>query len=169
MPLKKPKSIPEIPKTRKKNMEKIKESIPGVKNNDIEFKCHVYFYYNRAAKSQNYAIEIETTRHFSVLNYNLTVSGKKSKNVIDINVLGLKASNSYINEPGPAIGIIYFDELYGNNTINIIKQDGGINSAVFYFNIYKKKIELIEEVLPEKKNNSRFCAFDIDEKKFTFA
>ena len=169
MSLKKPKAIPEISKTRKRNPGKIKESLPAVNSNGIEYKCNVYFYYNPAKKNQNYAIEIETTRLFSVLNYNLTVDSKKLKNVIDIHVLGLKATNNYTNEPGPAVSIIYFDELYGRNIINIIKQDGSINSAVYYFNIYKKNIELIEEDVPKKKNNSRFCAFDIDKKKFTFA
>ncbi len=168
MSLKKPKSVPEIPKTRKKKPE-IKEPVPPKKNNEIEYRCKVYFHYNPAKKSQSYAIEIETTRHFAVLNYNLTFDSKKSKNIIDINVLGLKAANSYTNEPGPAVSIIYFDELYGRYTINIIKQDGSINSAVYYFNIYKNSIELIEDDVPAKQNNSRFCLFDIDEKKFTFA
>ena len=78
MSLKKPKSVPEIPKTRKKNPE-IKEPVPGIKNNEIEYRCKVYFHYNPAKKSQNYAIEIETTRHFAVLNYNLTVEQQKIK------------------------------------------------------------------------------------------
>ena len=104
-----------------------------------------------------------------MLNYQLSVNGRKTKNVIDISMLGLKATNNYTNEPGPASGVLYFDELYGKHTINIIKQDGSINTAVLNFNIFKKSIELIEESVPEKENNSRFCTFRIADEKFTFA
>ncbi len=169
MPLKKPKSVPGIPKTREKTTEKLKKAVPSKKSDEIEYHCKFYFFYNSLNKIQQYAVEFETTRLFSVLNYQLSVNGRKSKNVIDISVLGLKATNSYTNEPGPAYGVIYFDELYGKHTINIIKQDGSINTAVLDFNVFKKSIELTAESVPEKKNNSRFCTFEIAEEKFTFA
>ncbi len=169
MPLKKPKSVPEIPRTRKRTTEKLKEAVPAKKSDEIEYHCKFYFFYNPSKKIQQYAVELETTRLFSVLNYQLSLNSKKTKNTIDISVLGLKATNSYTNEPGPAVGVIYFDELYGEHTINIIKQDGSINTAVLNFNIFKKSIELIKESVPEKKNNSRFCTFEIAEEKFTFA
>ena len=169
MSLKKPKSIPGIPKTRKKKPEKIKEAVPLKKRDEIEYSCSVYFSYNPSGKSQRYAVEIETIQLFSVLNYNLSVISKKTKNVIDINLLGLKATNNYTNEAGPATSVVYFDELYGIHTINIIKQDGSINSAVFNFNVFKKSIELVEETVLDKKNNSRFCGFRVAEEKFTFA
>jgi hypothetical protein len=169
MSLKRSKTISGSGRTRKKKPERMKAAVPGKKSNEIEYICSVYFSYNPSKKNQSYAIEIETTRLFSVLNYNLSIDGKKTKNIIDVNLLGLKATNSYTNEAGPASKVIYFDELYGNNTINIIKQDGSINSAVFNFNVFKKSIELVEEYLPGKKNISRFCAFYVAEEKFTFA
>jgi hypothetical protein len=169
MSLKKPKSIPGIPKTRKKTTEKLKEAVPSKQSGEIEYHCSFYFFYNPSKKIQQYAVELETTRLFSVLNYQLSVNGRKTKNVIDISMLGLKATNNYTNEPGPASGVLYFDELYGKHTINIIKQDGSINTAVLNFNIFKKSIELIEESVPEKENNSRFCTFRIADEKFTFA
>ena len=169
MSLKKPKSIPGIPKTRKKTTEKLKETVPSKQSGEIEYHCSFYFFYNPSKKIQQYAVELETTRLFSVLNYQLSVNGRKTKNVIDISMLGLKATNNYTNEPGPASGVLYFDELYGKHTINIIKQDGSINTAVLNFNIFKKSIELIEESVPEKENNSRFCTFRIADEKFTFA
>ena len=168
MSLKKPKSVPGIPKSRKKNPDKIKKAVPAKKSSEIEYTCSVYFAYNPSKKNQRYAVEIETKKLFSVLNYNLSVEGRKEKNVIDISILGLKATNNYTNEPGSASSVIYFDELYGDNTINIIKQDGSVNTAVFNFNVFKKSIELIEVSVPEKKNNSRFCEFEVAEKKFTF-
>jgi hypothetical protein len=169
MPLKKPKSVPDIPKTRKKTTEKLKEAVPAKKSDEIEYHCKFYFYYNPSKKTQQYAVELETTRLFSVLNYQLSLNSRKAKNIIDISVLGLKATNSYTNEPGPASGVLYFDELYGKHTINIIKQDGSINSAILNFNIFKKSIDILDESVPEKKNNSKFCTFGIAEKKFSFA
>jgi hypothetical protein len=169
MSLKKPKSRPDIPGSRKKNPEKIKEAVPAKKSSEIEYKCRVYFAYNPSKKPQNYALEIETTKLFSVLNYNISFESKKTKNVIDINIMGLKATNNYTNEPGPAAAVIYFEELYGNQIINIIKQDGGVNSAVFNFNVFKKSIELLEEFVPPGKNNSRFCDFEVAKEKFRFA
>jgi hypothetical protein len=168
MSLKKPKSIPGIPKSRKKNPDKIKKTVPAKKSDQTEYACNVYFSYNPSKKNQRYAVEIETIKLFSVLNYNLSVESRKAKNVIDISILGLKATNNYTNEPGPASSIVYFDELYGDNTINIIKQDGSVNTALFNFNVFKKSIELIDVSVPEKKNNSRFCEFKVAEEKFTF-
>ncbi len=169
MPLKKPKSVPEIPKTRKKTTEQLKENVPSFKKEGIEYHCRIYFSFNPSKKIQQYAVELETTRLFSVLNYQLSLTSNKTKNIIDISVLGLKSTNSYTNEPGPATGVLYFDELYGRHTINIIKQDGSINSVVLEFNVFKKSIELISESVPAKENNSRFCTFKIAEEKFTFA
>lgn len=169
MPLKKPKSVPEIPKTRKKTAEKIKENVPLNKKEGIEYLCKFYFAFNPSKKIQQYAVELETTRLFSVLNYQLSLASKKNKNVIDISVMGLKSTNNYTNEPGPAIGVVNFEELYGRHTINIIKQDGSINTVVLEFNIFKKSIELITESVPEKENNRKFCTFRIAEEKFTFA
>ncbi len=169
MPLKKPKSVPEIPKTREKSTEKLKSAVPSKQSDEIEYHCKFYFFYNPAKKIQQYAVELETTRLFSMLNYQLSLKSAKSKNTIDISVLGLKATNNYTNEPGPAVGVVYFDDLYGKHQVNIIKQDGSINTAASDFNVFKKSIEITSESVPEKKNNSRFCTFKIAEEKFTFA
>lgn len=169
MPTKKSKSGTEIPGSANKIPEKNKETVSAKKRGEIEYKCRAYFAYNSSKKTQNYAIEIETTKLFSVLNYNISLSSSKTKNNIDINVLGLKATNNYTNEPGPAVNIIYFEELYGDHTINIIKQDGSVNSAVFNFNVFKKSIEMVKEFVPSQKNNSRFCTFEVAEEKFRFA
>lgn len=169
MSLKRTKSRSDIPSSGKKNAKKIKEDLPSKRTNEIEYKCRVYFAFNPSKKTQNYAVELETSKLFSVLNYNISVDGRKTKNVIDINVLGLKATNNYTNEPGPALNVIYFEELYGNHTINIIKKDGSVNSAVFNFNVFKKSIEMLEEFVPPEKSNSRFCTFEVAKEKFRFA
>jgi hypothetical protein len=169
MSLKKSKTVPGITETKKMNSKKIKNAARDKKSHEIEYICNVYFSYNPLRKNQSYAVEIETTKLFSVLNYDLTVNSKKTRNIIDISLLGLKATNSYTNEAGPASNVIYFDELYGKHTINIIKQDGSINSAIFNFNIFKKSIELLEESPSGNKNNLRFCTFNVAEKKYTFA
>lgn len=161
------KTIPDTHKTQNISTGRTSNDVLIKKNNALEYNCFIYFSYDRSKKNQRYAIEIRTTQLFSVLSYSLTVSGKRNKNSIDINLLGLKAADNYITEPGPASNVIYFDELYGDYTINIIKQDGGCNSAVINFNIFKKSIELLEEYAPE--NQARFCSFKVAGEKNTFS
>lgn len=168
MALKKPKEVPKIPKTREKSINKVKLITPKEKEGSLEFICKVFFYFNPHLKKQQYGIQVETVKQFSVMSYELTLKGAKSGKEIDISVMGLRAKQSYLNMAGPAYGEIYFDDLYGRHTINVIKQDGTINSAVFDFNIFKKEIVLSEEYLPEKKNNRRFCSFETAEEYFTF-
>jgi hypothetical protein len=160
------KAISDSLKTQLLSTDGDRESGLIKKDNVLEYNCLIYFSYDRQKKCQRYAIEIRTTQLFSVLNYRLTVSSKKNKNIIDIELLGLKAADNYINEPGPASTVIYFDELYGENTIKIIKQDGGYNAAVLNFNVFKKSIELLEEYTQE--NQARFCSFKVAREKNTF-
>lgn len=168
MPLKKPKSIPDIPKTRNKTFEKLKKSIPAEKKDqEIEYICKIYFS-GKTQKNQQYCFRLETTRQFSVLNYELSLDYKKEKKVIDIVVLGINTKSSYSNEAGVAFSEIFLEELYGEYEVNIIKNDGSINSAMFDFNIFKKRIELIKEFVPEKKNNRKFCSFLVDKESFSF-
>jgi hypothetical protein len=83
--------------------------------------------------------------------------------------LGLKTKAGYINNSGPARKKVLFENLYGKYTINIIKQDGSINSAIVDFNIFKKSIKLINVFLPEKRNNREFIKFEIATKKFKYS
>ncbi|QQS35019.1 MAG: hypothetical protein IPM56_12235 [Ignavibacteriales bacterium] len=168
MSLKKPKEIPGIAKSRNKSIEKTKDQTPHKKISAVEFKCSVYFKTIPASDVQYYCLVVETVQHFSLLSYELSLQHRKNKNVIDVSILGLKTKNNYVNEPGPAYSELMFEELYGNYTINIIKQDGSINSAVFNFNIFKKDISLVEEFIPEKENNRKFCDFLVKKEKFSF-
>lgn len=168
MSLKKPKDIPKISGARKKTIDKIKDHTPHKKKSEIEFNCNLYFKIKTTADIQYYCIEIETAQYFSFLSYELSLQFKKTKNVIDVSILGLKAKNNYVNEPGTAVTEILFEELYGKYTVNILKQDGSINCAVFDINVFKKEITLLEEYLPEKENNRKFCSFNIPREKFSF-
>jgi len=103
------------------------------------------------------------------LNYKISTPSRKEKNEIDISVLGLSAQNDYLVKAQPATAEIDFEDLFGEYTVNIIKQDGSINSAVLNFNIFKKEIELLKEFLPAKKNNGKFCTFEIEKSLFTFS
>ncbi len=137
-------------------------------NPDIEYICSAYFKYDANMKKQLYAFSVETVKNFSILNYNLSLSGNKNKNTIDIKIKGIKAKDSYIPKPGPAEEELTFEELYGKHTVNIIKQDGTVNSAVFDFNVYLKKIELLEETTSSGENKKHFCSFYVAEEKFSF-
>lgn len=169
MTLKKPKEVPKIPKAREKNIDKLKKATPAKKKSEIEFKCKIYFHKDSDKAAQKYRFEIETTKMFSFLNYKLTAQARKTKKTIDISLLGLTAMNDYLAKVQPAAAKLDFEDLFGEYTINILKQDGSINSALVNFNVFKKEIELVSEFLPEKKNNSKFCTFEIDKDSFTYS
>jgi len=168
MPLKKPKSIPKIAKTRKKTIDNLKETVPGKKEAELEYNCKIAFKFNPLKKVQQYSFILETEKLFSSMEYGITTESKKDKKVIDISILGLSPKQSYFTEAGPAKSEVSFEDLYGEYTVNIIKKDGSINSAVLDFNIFKKEIKLLNEFLPPKKNNRKFCAFSVNSKNFTF-
>lgn len=168
MALKKPKEVPKIPKAREKSIDKLKKISPAKKKKEIEFNCKIYFFKDAKGK-QKYRFFLETIKMFSFLNYTITAQTRKEKKTIDISLLGLKALNDYVAKVHPATIEIDFEDLFGEYTVNIIKQDGSINSALINFNIFKKEIELLKEFLPEKKNNSKFCTFEIDKDHFTFS
>ncbi len=159
MALRKPKSVPKIQKVRNKSIDKVLESTPMIKESEIEFNCRIFFNYNKKFRKQEYVIELNTVKEFSSLNYSLTIGMRKVSSNIDISILGLKADAAYSSKPGPASKKIIFEELYGEHTINIIKQDGSINSAVLNFNVFKKELKLLNEFLPEKKNNRKILYF----------
>jgi hypothetical protein len=168
MPLKNPRSVPKIVKARKKTINKLKEGVPVKKEAEIEYNCKIVFKFNPLTKVQHYAFMLETKKLFSGMNYGVSTESKKDKKVIDISILGLTPRQTYLTEAGPAKSEIYFEDVYGEYTINIIKKDGCINSAIVDFNVFKKEIKLLEEFLPPKKNNRKFCSFIVDQENFTF-
>lgn len=168
MPLKKPKDIPKIPKARKKTIDDLKETIPVKKKDEVEYICKAFFYYDKIQRKQFCILLLMTVKEFTVLNYEISVNVQKKKNNIDISILGLNTKHTYITYVKPAVSELFFEELFGKQTVNIIKQDGSINSAVFEFNIFKKEIILHEELIPKKKNNRKFCLFEVDVEKSTF-
>lgn len=168
MPLKKPKSVPKIAKARKKTIDKLKEAVPVKKESEIEYNCKIAFKFNPLKKVQQYSFVLETEKQFSSMNYAITTESKKGKKTIDISILGLTPRQTYYTQPGPAKSEVFFEDLYGEHTINIVKKDGSINSALVDFNVFKKDIKLLEEFLPPKKNNRKFCSFSINQTNFTF-
>ena len=159
MPLKNPVEVPKLPKTRKKTTESLKNSIPTEKQGTVEYICKAYFNYDKVMNKQTCNISVETVKEFTVLNYVLSTDVKKTKNVIDISILGLNTKQSYYTVVSPAKAELFFEDLFGKHTINVIKQDGSINSAIFDFNIYKKEIKLVEEFLPKKEEQQEILRF----------
>lgn len=168
MPLKKPVEVPKLPKTRKKNAETAKKAIPAKKSDKIEYVCFPFFKFDDVLGKQYTAIRIQTINEFTSFAYELSISASLDKNVIDIVILGLQTKMNYLPKVEPARADALFDNLTGDFTVNVIKQDGSINSAEFHFNIYKKEIILTKKFLPEKKNNRLFCDFAVDEALFSF-
>jgi hypothetical protein len=165
MPLKKPKDYPKLPKTRKKNIEAAKEAIPQKKEDKI---CSAFFKYDSVLNKQFCSFRIKTIAEFTSFAYEISVASRITKNIIDITLLGLHAKINYLPQVEVAKTDLDFENLYGEYTVNIIKQDGSINSAIFDFNIFKKEINLVKKFMPEKKNNRLFCEFEISYKDFSF-
>lgn len=168
MSLKKPKNVPKIPKAREKSIDKLKKAIPQKKDGEIEFNIKFFFKKGKDDK-QLYTIRIETVKVFAFLNYDLAAHGEKNKREIDVSILGLQTTNDYINEPKPASIDLDFEELHGEFIVNILKQDGAMNCAEVKFNVFKKEISILKELLPEKKNNRLFCKFFVADEFFSFA
>ncbi|HEX2983840.1 MAG TPA: hypothetical protein VHO28_09890 [Ignavibacteriales bacterium] len=168
MPLRKPSSEPNVPKTRAKKPSGAQDEIAVKKKDKIEYICKAFFRYDEPNKKQLYGLSLETVVQFTSFAYEISVSFAKERNVINISLLGLKTKANMIPQAAPAKTEIFLEELFGEHTVNVIKQDGSINTGVFDFNIYKKEIKLVNKFVPEKKNNRLFCDFQVSETDYTF-
>lgn len=168
MPLKKPTDVPKVPKTRKKNPEAAKAAIPHKKEDKIEYVCSALFLADELRRKQYCTLRIKTVAVFTSFAYEISVDKRINKHTIDLTLLGLQTRTNYLPKTEPAVTDVLFENLYGEYTVNVIKQDGSLNTAVFDFNIFKKNIKLIKKFIPEKKNNRLFCDFDVAEDEFTF-
>lgn len=144
MPLKKPKSIPKIAKARKKTIDNLKAAVPQKKEAEIEYNCKIAFKFNPSKKVQQYTFLLETEKLFSNMHYEITTESKKNKKVIDISILGLSPKQTYFSEVGPAKSEVSFEDIYGEHTVNIIKKDGSINSAIVDFNVFTEVTQSIK-------------------------
>jgi len=168
MPLRKLEEMPKISKSRKKTIPKIKQATPKKKDSSIEYVVNVFFKYDPVLKKEFTVVAISTVKLFTSLSYEISVDVQKGKNAIDISILGLNTRQSYYVSPNPATTELLFDNLFGKYSLNVIKQDGSINSAMFDFNIYTKEIKMSEISLPKKKNNRVFARFEVTPGSFSF-
>ncbi|MGE5400088.1 MAG: hypothetical protein ACM3S2_06775 [Ignavibacteriales bacterium] len=168
MPLKKPSDVPKIPKTRKKKPENAKDAIPQKKEDKIEYVCKALFKFDETLRKQFYVLRLETIAEFTSFAYEISVDAHIDRKVIDITILGLQTKMNYLPNIEHAKAECLFEDLVGDYTVNVIKQDGCINSAIYNFNIYNKQIKLLEKFMPPKKNNRLFCDFEVAEKDFSF-
>jgi len=169
MPLKKPKDIPKIPKTRKKKANVAIDAIPDLKPDKLEYICRAYFKYDKLHKKQLYVLSLETIAEFTSFAYEVSVDVVREKHEIYLVLMGLTAKTNIVPEIKPALTEVEFDDLVGDFTINVVKQDGAINSCQMHFNLYLKSIEVIKIFKPKKKNNRHFCDFVVHEEKYSFA
>lgn len=169
MPLKKPKELPKIPKTRKKKPHAALSAIPTKKPDKLEYVCKAFYKYDPSVKKQFCVFAIETTVEFTSFAYEVSVEVIQEKNVIGFILMGLKAKTNVVPIVQPARTEIMFEDLIGDYTVNVVKQDGAINTAEFHFNIFKKEIVLIKQYKPKKKNNRLFCQFAVAEEEFSFS
>lgn len=168
MPLRKLDEMPKVSMPRKKTIAKVKKTTPQKKESSVEYVVHVFYKYDPILKKQFSVVSLATVKLFTSLSYEISVDVQKGKNSIDISILGLNTRQSYYVSPNPATTDLLFENLFGKYTINVIKQDGSINSALFDFNIYRKEIKLSELSLPKKKNNRIFTRFEVASESFSF-
>ena len=168
MPLRKPIDIPKIPKTRKKKPHAALEAIPAKKPDKLEYYCKAFFKYDEKKHKQFLVLAIETVVEFTAFAYEISVEVIKEKHVINLVVMGLKAIMDSVPQIMPARNEVLFEDLIGDYTINVVKQDGAINTGEYHFNIYNKEILLNSQYKPKKKNNRLFCEFQVAREEFTF-
>lgn len=169
MPLRSVNEIPKIPKSHKKDSEKLKKYTPAAKEDSIEYTVQLYYFFNTVEKKQFLRVHIETVKLFSGLPYKLKLSVTRKKSNIDISILGLNAAQTFTSGPLPAFEDLDFEDVYGVHQINLIKQDGSINSVEIDVNPFNKKLIVLKEFLPEKTNNRLFSSYSIVPEKFSFA
>jgi len=169
LPLRKPDDKSDAPKPRAKKPAAAQDKIAVKKKDKIEYICKASFRYDDVSKKQLYVLSLETVVQFSSFAYEVSLSYTKERNVINISLLGIKTKSNMVPEASSAKTEIFFEELYGEHIVNVIKQDGSINTGVYDFNVYKKEIILVKKFVPEKKNNRLFCDFQIAGGPFTFS
>lgn len=168
MPLKKPKDLPKIPKTRKKKAESAISAIPQKKPDKLEYFCKAFYEYDNVTKQQFAVLSIQTVVEFTSFAYEISVEVLKEKNALNLIIMGLSAKTNMVPQIQPARTDIRLDDINGEVNVNVVKQDGSINAAVYNLNVFKKEIELVNQFIPEKKNNRLFCQFTVDKDSFTF-
>jgi hypothetical protein len=169
VPLKNPKELPKIPKTRKKKAQAAIEAIPEKKEDKLEYYCNAFFHYDQTSMTQKFVFRIETVSEFTSFAYEVSIDQIVEGREFYFVLMGLKAKPNMVPKVQPAITDIPFDDLVGEYTIHVVKQDGAINSAVYKINLFTKEISIVEEFQPKKENNRMFCAFNVDESLFTFS
>lgn len=141
---------------------------PKPKKVNLEYRVKSYFKYDSQLKKQFYVISIFTVKEFSSLNYEISVDVKKNKKNIDIHLLGLNTRQNFYMQARTASCDLFFEDLYGEHIVSIIKQDGNTNQFVIDYNIFKKEIKLKEFILPKKTKSTTFSDVEIITNLFTF-
>ncbi len=168
MSLRKPKETPKIPKTRKKKAHTSIAAIPLKKSDKLEYLCKAFYKYDESVHKQFCVFAIETIVEFTSFSYEVTIEVVKKKNVLNFILMGLKAKTNVVPLVQPAKTELLFEDLVGDYVVNVVKQDGAINTGEFHFNIYKKEILLTKQYKTKKKNNRLFCKFEVAEEDFSF-
>ncbi len=169
MPLKNPKELPKIPKTRKKKAQAAIEAIPEKKEDKPEYNCGAFFSFDKTSNSQKIVFRVETVAEFTSFAYEVSIDQIIDGRELYFVLMGLKAKPNMVPKVQPAFTNLSFDDLVGEYTVHIVKQDGAINSAVFKINFYTREISIVEEFQPKKKNNRMFCSFSVEDSLFSFA
>lgn len=169
MPLKKPKSNLKIVKARTKNPLAVIQSTPEKKKGKVDYICSAYYYYDNAQKKTFSVFRLETSVFFSSFIYEISAEKLEREGKNYIVLYGISAKSNSAPVPSPAYVDFIFDIPQSDYEINIVKQDGCINSAVFQFDFENRNIELLSKSIPKKKNNRLFCDFKVDTDKFSFS
>jgi hypothetical protein len=166
--LRKLKDLPKIPKTRKKKALTALNAIPLKKPDKLEYVCKAFYKYDESVGKQYCVFVIETIVEFTSFSYEVSVDILHEKNEFNFILMGLKAKTNVVPLVQPARTELLFEDLVGDYIVNVVKQDGAINTGEYHFNIFKKEILLTKQYKPKKKNNRRFCSFAVAEEEFSF-
>jgi hypothetical protein len=166
--LRKLKDLPKIPKTRKKKAHMALTAIPLKKPDKLEYICKAFYKYDETVRKQYCVFAIETIVEFTSFSYEVTIEVLHEKNEFNFILMGLKAKTNVVPLVQPARTELLFEDLVGDYIVNVVKQDGAINTGEYHFNIFKKEILLTKQYKSKKKNNRHFCTFTVAEDDFSF-
>ena len=168
MSLRKLKDLPKIPKTRKKKAHMALTAIPLKKPDKLEYICKAFYKFDETVRKQYCVFAIETIVEFTSFSYEVTIEVLHEKNEFNFILMGLKAKTNVVPLVQPARTELLFEDLVGDYIVNVVKQDGAINTGEYHFNIFKKGILLTKQYKSKKKNNRHFCTFTVAEDDFSF-
>ncbi len=98
------------------------------KKRDPDYTLNIFHHYDERAKRQVVVFLVQTTKIFVSFRYEILLEDSLEGNVIDIKIVGLHVPELLMPQTGPARGRRDYENLSGDYTLHITKQDKTVNT-----------------------------------------